>query len=129
MHDSPQGPCQETRGFLFKHACAQTAVYSCAVCRKAVCHSHMRQTESGMTCISCAKSSIRQRPIDRQDRRYRDHYDPYHYGYGYYGPHGYYNTHYWDHHDAHDFTEADGASLVNEDAGEFGGFENDPGES
>lgn len=130
MSDSPQGPCQETRGFLFKHACTQSAVYSCAVCNKQVCHSHMRETESGMSCISCAKGEIRRKPMDRTRSGYYHSYDPYYYNYGYYGRHGgYYDNHYWGHHDSHDFTEADGAALANEEAGEFGGFENDPGES
>jgi hypothetical protein len=123
----PQGTCQEKRGFLFKHACAHSAVYSCELCGKSVCEHHVRPTDSGFVCIACDKPNIN----SPNTRRSRNKHDPYDYGDRYYGHGGgYYSAYYWgSHHGSHhadDFTEADGAALAHEGSQ---GFEDAAGES
>lgn len=135
------GVCQETAGFLFKHACKQLAIRNCAACGKSVCSDHHRVVEGQLICIACAKSNMEKNPSYRSNRRYTDRagydpYDPYYYGGYHYSGWGHYGSGYWGHshydrhrghsHDPNDFTEADGESVAQE-GGEA--FENDLSES
>ncbi len=133
------GKCQETSGFLFKHACAFLADATCEICQKSICNRHLRRREEQVVCTSCAKKALRRTEDYRKERRFgRDsNYssdDPYFYGGYHYPGFGYYGIGYWGHdhhhhiahHDATDFTEGDAHSLVEE--GDEG-FEDDLGES
>jgi len=129
------GKCQETSGFLFKHACAHLADATCDVCHKQVCNRHLRMREHQAVCTSCAKKALQQGEDWRRERRYsRDprasSEDPYFYagyyylGFGHWG-HGH-HPHAHDHHDPTDFTESDAQSLA---AAGDEGFESDMGAS
>ena len=126
------GTCQETAGFLFKHPCGRAATEECADCGKPVCPRHLKRIEGVDVCISCARALLDkkaagegQRGRGRRSRRdayerYAD--DPYFYGYYHYEGYGSYRRGEWGHsyyrssrhHDADDFTEADGESFSSE---------------
>jgi hypothetical protein len=142
-------PCEETAGFLFKHACRTEAPTNCAECEKAICKKHTKQVGEFRVCVACAKlmleeeaakSQPKRAPGAREDagrsrRRYSGYDDdPYLYGYSYYDGYGSYRHGHWGHdhyssyddHDGSDFTEADGQSFqVEKDEG----FEQDMGGS
>ena len=127
--------CQETAGFLFKHACENLGSHYCATCQKFVCDEHCKQHKGEPMCVTCVKKALGRThrlrsDSGRDDRGYLVWYtgDPYFYsescylGYGQYG-HGYWGR---EHHDRDDFTEADSESFQAE--GDEG-FEQDMGAS
>ena len=125
--------CQETAGFLFKHACGNKPLGQCDTCSKWVCKRHTRVVEGANLCIGCAKAQLRPgkqtgggrgagrgggRGGGRGRRSYDD--DPYFYGYSHYQGYDSYRQGSWGHdyylqtRDADEFTEADGASFATE---------------
>jgi hypothetical protein len=129
-----QGICNETAGFLFKHACSRLSERACGLCGKPVCAEHAHEAQGQTFCTSCARQYLR--TPDQRSGFHRD--DPYFYagsyyhGYGRYG-HGSWGSSHVHHadtsspqHDPHDFTEADAESLRREDDEDF---EQDMGES
>jgi hypothetical protein len=136
----PQGSdavsCEETAGFLFKHACGNDSAEVCADCDKPVCGKHLRQIREVGLCVSCAKLELERKQVNdpksrlrrraprgkgRQTRVHRDFRDddPYFYGMVWYEDWGSYGRNRWGHdhyreghsHDAADFTEADGEAF------------------
>ena len=138
--------CQDTAGFLFKHACSNAATGECAQCGKRICKAHTKAGERGMPfCVGCLKQELAQggksqRPSDmgrrakgkrRRGRSYDQ--DPYFYGDSHYEGYGSYRRGHWGHgyyqrsrHDPNDFSEADGEAFATE--GDEG-WENDMGAS
>ena len=111
--------CNEKAGFLFEHACTDTATGACQKCRKAVCQRHTHPTPHGYMCTSCAKKEVKKQRFQRQRWPGWDDnpflYDTYYYnGYGFYGR-GYWGNDYL----GDDFTEADGESLRQEGDGDW----------
>jgi hypothetical protein len=124
------GLCQERAGFLFKHACHETALHTCERCGKAICNLHVAGGHNGeQWCITCDKTGGRSSE-ETVDSRSEGHgrQAPFYYGSMWYGGYGHYHSgwghhHYHDHHhDSNDFTEGDQEAL-----GEPGdeGFEQD----
>ncbi|MBJ6764982.1 hypothetical protein JGU66_29815 [Myxococcaceae bacterium JPH2] len=106
------GQCMETAGFLFSRPCSRDAVEQCTYCQKAICMAHARPRETGTLCTSCARLM----PVSPGDGSSMD--DPSYY----YDSYGYYGSSSWGHgssRDPHDFTEADGESLRQEDDASF----------
>ncbi|HWE94478.1 MAG TPA: hypothetical protein VG269_10980 [Tepidisphaeraceae bacterium] len=126
--------CQETTGFLFKHACPRPATVQCDSCQKLVCELHASGANGTANyCTTCAKRLSKANPSANSDY---DPYDPYWYSGWHYRGYGYYGPGYWGHsyvtgnagpvHDSRDFTEADTAAVSAEgDAA----FENEIGGS
>lgn len=121
--------CQETAGFLFKHACENLGSHYCATCQKFVCDEHCKQLKGEPVCVACAKKALgRTHRLRSGSGRYAHYEDPYLYGSWYYGGYGHYGHGCWghEHHDRDDFTEADSESFQTE--GDEG-FEQDMGAS
>ncbi|MDP6446874.1 MAG: hypothetical protein QGG36_09935 [Pirellulaceae bacterium] len=137
-HGWMPGVCNETAGFLFKHDCDRPPLTDCHECGKPVCDLHQREVDGRVLCIKCAGGAVRgsssSTRFRRSGGRYHDdhlwYHDPYFYG-GYHYD-GYYDD--WDDapyaeiaaDDPNDFTDADGAPLMEEGDEDF---ENDMDES
>jgi hypothetical protein len=52
--------CEERTGFLFAHACERPSVWGCSACGKPICAEHTRLTDTGNTCIACARTQQQQ---------------------------------------------------------------------
>lgn len=111
--------CTETSGFLFSHPCRNAPSASCQKCAKGVCAKHIHPTPNGYMCTSCAKKAATSaKRHGRQWGAWED--DPLLYGTFYYDDYGYYGRGHWGHeHLPDDFTEADGASFVEEGEGDW----------
>lgn len=111
-----KGFCEERSGFLFSHDCPRIAVNECSSCGKSICQDHTVVIEQNLVCTTCAKNRWRRSDTESQeDRPYGDQrHSPFFY-HSYYSGWGSYGRGYWGHrqyHDPHDFTEADGESLM-----------------
>ena len=127
--------CNERSGFLFQHDCSSLPDVTCSQCQKPICTRHTHYVDNEPFCTGCAKQDLRQQRQETQHRRRRhdaDYEDPYFYGDEYYRGYGRYRQGYWgykhfstwgmhdhDHGDMHDFTSADGASMMHEGDGDF----------
>jgi len=125
-------PCQETTGFLFRHACANPVTSKCDECQKLTCDLHTVLEGMSTYCTGCAKRLAKSTANTANPRRFSndDPYDPfwysdsYYHGYGYYGP-GYWGNSYIAEADPHprrdpnDFTEADTSAVQAEGDGNF----------
>src|SRR5205823_3258172 len=86
-------PCEETTGFLFKHACSNAATCQCDSCSRKVCDSHAVVAQASTYCMACA------RKMNATPRwgQWNDPYDPYWYSAWFYPSYGYYGRGHWGH--------------------------------
>ena len=118
---TPLGACQDRSGFLFSHDCPRNASAMCTRCGMGLCEQHSHMLDAEVLCTSCAKQAREEdseHEGDSEPSGWED--DPYLYSSYHYEGYGYYGRGYWGHeHDPHDFTEADGESLLTEGHGDF----------
>ena len=110
-----KGFCAERAGFLFSHDCPRIAAKQCSACGKAICQDHTVVDAQSLVCTTCAKKSRREDDTENQeDQVHEQRHSPFFY-HSYYSGWGSYGRGQWGHshyHDPHDFTEADGESLM-----------------
>lgn len=122
MNLIPEGPCQQSTGFLFAHDCGQPAAAACMQCGKRVCDLHLTSLGTELVCPTCAENDDDDEGAsdsNSDSAAAADEDDPSYYyeDYGYYG-----SGSAWGRgggKDPNDFTEADGASLRNEEDASF----------
>jgi|ERR1051325_4443499 hypothetical protein len=149
LSPSERTKCEETSGFLFKHACPLHAYERCDACGKAVCEKHIKRVPAeeprqlglamvhppteptAAICVSCAQK-LHRTASTRSGYGYRywdDPYDPFWYSY-HYGGYGHYGSGVWRdsggrpsqaprQHDPDDFTEADTPAVEAEGDANF----------
>lgn len=126
--------CQETKGFLFHHPCAQPAINQCDQCQKLCCELHGVIEGTSVYCITCAKKMAQSasggaRPGYRRGD-YSDDDDAYWYSDSYYHGYGNYSSGHWGSshastaghsppRDPNDFTPADTQSVQAEGDANF----------
>lgn len=60
--------CRETAGILFNRKCHAEAVGTCSECKKPVCQTHSRNYWESVTCITCLRELIKQKPTEKATR-------------------------------------------------------------